>query len=290
MKIGLFLHKINTFTHTAGVWGENLWANAMVKGFEKLGHVATAYGENMGYFPKEVDLAIYFHSDLPSFENPVGKQNVAIFHNWNAQILLETRLKPYLDFKGKVATISKVLAIRHNWLFLVPCVDLDFFHSVEHDESYNYDLAFIGNAIKEPDLCVKFLSKPRKDLKYGIFGNGFNKVLSHEDSLKIYTASLANLSFTMKECFALDGLIARPFQISACKGLVISDKLPTLMEIFGDSMLYAENSIDILRHIEWLVDNSETRDKMREKAYQIVKENYNSEVSMRKLLEWVYKC
>lgn len=79
----------------------------------------------------------------------------------------------------------------------------------------------------------------------------------------------------MKECLQLNALIGRPLQIAACKGFIISDKSPILMELFGDSMIYVENSFELAQWVRDLKEYPKMREEKINRAYEIVTQKYN---------------
>ncbi len=75
MIVGFYLDSILTNTHKPGVFGEELWASALVRGLREQypDNKYYIFGNNMGYTPK-VDVAIYFHRIKKNY----GKININI--------------------------------------------------------------------------------------------------------------------------------------------------------------------------------------------------------------------
>ena len=148
-------------------------------------------------------------------------------------------------------------------------------------------MAYIGNNIKEGNKTQKYLSA--QDIKYGIFGNGFNNPVGHNESLKIFCSSLTNLNYGFDP--ELEIITARIFQIAACKGLIMSEYLPVYKEIFGDNMLWIYNDKDIgfqiQNHIKFIKRNEKLAQKMKENCYEIIKEKFTAETQGKILWEWI---
>lgn len=268
IKIGLMLEKINTFTHTPGIYGDEIWANALCKGLNAIeGVEARTYGENMGYMP-EVDIAIYFYFFKGT---PKGKKNIFIFQNFtdNENHVFNTKARmEWVKTKNfdKIFTISKKYSEEYNWALLYPCVDMDFFKPQKENPKYKFELAYIGNNIKDQKKTEDWLKIT--GIKYGIFGNGFNKPISHIESLRVFSNSV-NLNFgfdTKKEI-----LTARIFQISACKGTVICEYLKSYKDIFQDNMYFVYD--DPQREIRQILRNLVSAQNRN--GYEVVKNDFN---------------
>jgi spore maturation protein CgeB len=287
--IGFYLNKTNSKTHTVGVNGEELWAYALAKGLNNLPDIkAYVFGENMGFMP-EVDIAIYFQADFIGEDvKLLGRQkNIAVMQNYEKTEEGQQRLMDkYFTFKGdKIFTTSQFYSIKHNWKLLMPCVDMDEFKSYPFDEYLKCDLFYIGNNIKDPQKTQKWLTIP--NIKYGIYGNGFGRNIGWHDSVKAYSSSILNLNFGFDT--SKDIITARIFQIAACKGLVCTEWTESYEKVFGDSMFYIKANDNIqLKLKEYLeVAKSEAGKRMKEKAFEIVKKDYNADIQAKILFDLI---
>lgn len=290
MKIAFYLDKINTYTHTPGIWGDEIYADALLKGFRKNypEHQFYKFGNNLGFIPDEVDIAIYFQYP----KKPFGKKNIYVQQNYRLEPELQAKiLKPYFDLKqdkdNKIATISNKFAKQYGWELLLPAVDTDVFYPVKFKQEHNFDVAYIGNNIKDETKTNQYLGVPA--VKYGVFGNGFNRPITPKDSLSVYNSSYINLNFVM--CPELDVLICRPYQIAGCKGFILSEWTESLEKNFGETIEYVRPgqhpSLRIKEVLASIKANPNKAKEQREQAYKIVKEKYNCEVQAKKLWEWI---
>lgn len=290
MKIAIYVQNINTYTHTPGVWGDEIWCDALLKGFRKQypEHKFFKFGENMGFIPKEIDIAIYFKYPKKTF----GKKNIFVQQNYRLEPdLQEKMLKPYFEIKqnndNKVATISNYMAKKHGWKLLYPAVDLETYYPKPYKEEHNFDVVYIGNNIKDENKTRQYLGIP--GIRYGVFGNGFNRPITPKESLSLHTSSFINLNFVM--CPELDVLICRPYQIAACKGFVVSEWTESLEKNFGNTMEYirpGQNpSLRIKEVLEGIKKNPAKAKEQREEAYKIVVNKFNCEVQAKILWEWI---
>lgn len=294
MIVGLYLHKIFTFTHTSGIWGENIWALALKKGIERNypEHKVYLFGENFGFEP-EVDIAIYFHAGQYANPKRLGRiKNIYLQQNYAEELDRQAKkVQPFINMRTdkntKVATISVELSKKHGWKLLEPAVDTDIFYPTKFDSKYNFEVAYVGNNIKDEQKTISYLRIP--DLRYGVFGNGFNCPISHEDSLKVYSSSFINLNFCTRP--ELNVLTARSYQIAACKGFIVSEWTQGLEERFGTSIEYVRPGQDAGQRIKEVLagikSNPAKAKEQRERAYKIVKERFNVDVQAKDLYNWI---
>lgn len=288
MKIGLYLRKKFTFTHSVGVEGDDIWASALCKGLNKIPDVyARTYGKNMGY-EGESDIAIYFHFTLG--QKLMGKKNIIIFQNFRIkkdQMFEDTALKIIQEQEGidKIATISKFYSEKFGYKLLYPAVDMEFFYPKPDKSTPKIDLSYIGNNIKDQDKLEDWLLIPK--VIYNISGSGFNQPITHINSLRVFNNATANLNIGFEPRKEI--ITARIFQIAACKGLVISEYLPEYEKIFGDSMFWVHPGNERKQILDYLekARNPEKKKEMTEKAYAIVKEKYSCEVQAKIFYDWV---
>lgn len=285
MKIGLYLFKIFSFTHCKGVYGDEIWARALMKGLNKIeGIECQIYGENFG-FAGQSDIAIYFN--ITERNNKwYGKENI-IFHQnfWLNDEENQRRIDNILSTGFRIATISKYWADKYNWKMLYPAVDTDMFYPQKYTEKYNFDLAYIGNNIKDQQKTKDYFTIP--GLKYGVYGNGFNKPISHRESLKVYSSAKANLNFGFDK--KLEIIAPRIFQVAACKGLIICEYLKVYKDIFGDSMFWVENDVqvEIKNFLNIIKADPKRIEQMKEKAFSTVLNDYSCDKQAKELWRWI---
>jgi len=290
MKVGLYLSHMNSYTHTKGVFGEEILVDAYIKGLRKNypEHTFNKYGDNMGFTPI-VDIAIYFSGKA---KNKGKQKNIYIQQNYRLENDLQAKIvKQYKDIirdsNTKVATISGKYAKEHGWYLLEPAVDTDLFYPVKFNQLYNFDVSYIGNNIKDLEKSKQYLGI--QGAKVGVFGHGFNNPISHKDSLNIYTSSFINLNYVIRP--ELDVLICRPYQIAGCKGFIVSEWTESLEKNFGKTIEYVRPgqnpSLRIKEVLAQIKGNTSKAKQQREEAYKIVLDKFNCEIQAEKLWRWI---
>lgn len=301
MNIGLYLPKILTETHAEGIWGDEIWANALVKGFRANGHEANTFGENLGYMPKR-EIAINFFYPKARYGT---KRNIFIHQNFSEDDAInEARIKKTLELKSEgytIMTISKYYSDKYGWRFLAPCVDTDIFKpadTTQRTTSNNLpaqpetsaDLLYIGNNIKNPAKTQEYLSRQyysSKGVNLLLLGRGFTKEgssrVSHTQAIGLYSSSKFNFNYGFN--IKLNILTARVFQILACKGNVITESIPVLKDVFGDTILYADSKEEVCNHIKNYDNNKLEVYNNTLMAYEKVLSEYNPTIQSNNLLE-----
>ncbi len=286
MRVGFYLSAILTETHKAGVQGDEIWVNAIVKGLKELYPENEYYifGENLGFMP-ETDVAIYFHQ----IKKKLGKKNIYVQQNYNEHPEEMKKIIAWYKDKEFVSTISAKYAKEMNWQFLFPAVDTDIFYPTKFSIDHTFDIFYAGSNIKLLTETDKLLSVP--NVKYGVFGNGFNKNLETDKLKYYYSSSMLSLNIPFNSDY--DVITAKPFQIALCKGIVITPETKSLREIFKDSIYLLDRKQDYhyqIRNIITELQNSQSiMLEKREKAYKIALE-YNYKVQAKNFWEWVNKC
>ena len=75
----------------------------------------------------------------------------------------------------------------------------------------------------------------------------------------------------------------RIFDATACKAFVISDYMPEIEEIYGDSVPMYRNAREFKQLTEYYLAHPEERRKKAEQAYQITRERFAAEAVIGKM-------
>ncbi len=118
-------------------------------------------------------------------------------------------------------------------------------------ETFRHPVSFVGNDIRGPIVNHRYLMGA---LPFGlvIYGNMWHPPLSAasrgklsmEQLPKVYTSSLINLNCHIGEHVIHDTINLRIYDILACEGFVLSDRVPSLSDVFGDAVVCTEGYED----------------------------------------------
>lgn len=290
MRIGIIIFYKNTHGNKkTGIWGEEIVSYDIAEGLRNQGVDCDIYAMEDEFTRKPLDVAIYLTDFVPKeFLYSIAKKNIlwiqGFNYDYNGKIIdLDEIYKKNKDNYNIIMTASKVLADKYKLPFIVPPVNMKKFHHVEARQKY--DVAWVGNLIKPPEVTKKFLS-PFRHFNYYLAGGDFGKV-SHDEFLKNVSESKINLHFGFEESVTWDMVTGRPFYLSACKAFTLMDKVPFFMEHFSDAMEFTNGGDGEKTKIEFYLEHDKPRKEMAEKAYHIVRKNFTSDIIAKKIKEEV---
>lgn len=168
-----------------------------------------------------------------------------------------------------------------------------------YDSAFKNEILFIGNA---------YNNKIRKSVKYciennlplSVYGNfwknkideKYNKGVFVDNNLlyKYYSNAAIVLNDTT-DGMRQNGIISnRIFDVTACKGFIISDYVPEIAEIYGDAIPMYKNKAEFNKIVRYYLEHPEERRKKAEKAYNITLNNYTNAVFAKKISEIINDC
>ena len=287
MIVGFYLSDILTNTHKPGVYGDEIWVNAIVKGLREQYPENKYYifGNNLGYTPK-VDVAIYFHR----INKKYGNSNIYIQQNYRLDKEEEKQNVGWYQDKKHVATISGKYAKDYGWQLLYPAIDDEIYCPERFSIEHNCDIFYAGSNIKDTKTTDTLLSVPNTN--YIVFGNGFGQNLSYEKLKYYYSSALLSLNIPFNA--ELDVITAKPFQIASCKGILVSPETPTLRRIFGDNAYLLkqqhEYQFEIIQALKDLKLNRNNIVQTKKEALYNISKEYNYKIQSKLFWEWVTKC
>jgi spore maturation protein CgeB len=109
--------------------------------------------------------------------------------------------------------------------------------------------------------------------------------ISQEDMIKLLSSSKISINFTMQGSVDLDVLNYRILEILACKGFVITDRVPIVEKLLKDCVVITNGGKDLENKIQYYLDNPEERKKIAENGYNYVMENFTAKAKAKELIE-----
>ena len=106
------------------------------------------------------------------------------------------------------------------------------------------------------------------------------------DQLKyFYSSADIVLNDTRPDMIEAGFISNRIFDATACKAFVISDYMPEIEEIYGDSVPMYRNAREFKQLIEYYLAHPEERRKKAEQAYQITRKRFAAGAVIGKMAE-----
>ena len=164
------------------------------------------------------------------------------------------------------------------------------------DKSYRFSDIF--SCLMKNSDDIRFYGK--KDSWSFLDGKFFGGSVPFDGTslLQYYRMCGVGLNLTKKEWFDSDVPTNRVFEIVASGAICISDRLPILEKIFGDSILYVDVkgktpkkiADQILYNLHWINKNPEKAKEKAKKANKIFNETLSMEVMLKKLIAFHKKA
>ena len=319
MNIGFFIKwNKNSLKSNDNVVGDELFANSLCKSIKNQYKSINAELYAPNYLPKnKLDVMIYLNESVPN--EKFSRFHLRYIQNGTEEKLddLISNIKllafdGYIFFSNLIKTIFEKKLNEKKCLFLPFGVDLNTFYPRKKDNRFNFECAFIGNDIKGPESAMKYLY-PATEFNFGLFGNWriyrhkykiwknferlppYKKVFENISRGKIpqkdvpilYSSAMINLNNTVKTCIEWDVITLRTFEVLACKGFLISDKVPQAEKNLKDCLIFTEGGDDLTEKIKYYLSHKKERDEIAQNGFEYVIKNCSIDARTKELIEYV---
>lgn len=186
---------------------------------------------------------------------------------------------------------NDIKGIERSTLYLLPAAKFNF------GLFGNWD---IYNPKYAKTSALGFLKYVRNTLRYSLFSDTipqYRKVFYHLSKGKIqqakvpvlYSSSKINLNCTAKDCVDWDIVTLRSLEVLACKGFLISDRVPIAEKNMKGCMVFTDGGDDLVKKISYFCKNEKEREKIAEKGYAYVQKHATIEARMCELISYLKK-
>ncbi|MBA7715954.1 hypothetical protein ES703_125013 [subsurface metagenome] len=289
----------------------------MCKSLRKIKGVESVELYALNYKPKKkIDVMIYLNGTKPhakwADKHVLYMQN---FYPKSSDKML--RFFQKIDYDGYVFISKKILDIHekkgYKGIFLPFGIDTDFFCPRKKDTRFEFEVAHVGNDTKGKYRTNKYLL-PAKDFKFGLFGcwkiskkqwlkrilglwrlpyykkvfiNICKRRISQAKVPVLYSSSKIILNCSNQGYADWDAITLRTFEVLACRGFLISDKVPSAEKILRDCVVFSEGGEDLKSKIRYYLENEKERVKIAEKGYNYVIKHASIKSRMEKLYKYL---
>ncbi len=317
MHIGLYIKwNKGSLGSQGNVLGDELNGESMCRALRKIRGVQSAelFGQN--HLPtNKLDVMIYLNDTGPN--HTWAKKHVLYMQNAygeGSEIALKTFQN--IGFDG-YAFISKRLLALHNLagftgIFLPFGVDRETFYPRRIEKKFEFDVSYIGNDIKGEDRTNKYLL-PATRYNFGLFGNwkipkhsykiwknwqkkpAYQRIFQERSLGKIpqeampilYSSAKINLNCTAQDCVDWDVITLRTYEVLACKGFLITDRVKAAEEFMSDCMVFTDGDQDLVDKIDYYLSHEEIRRQIAETGYEYVTQHASIESRMYELYSYL---
>lgn len=322
MKIGFYLKWPKGLSGTKGcnVIGDELYAESMCRTLLRSEIVGSAEIYAPNSLPKEKpDVMIYLNDTLPHRE--WAKKHILYLQNAYGEGSDKALVKfQQAGYDGYAFISNRLLDIHRaagfKGIFLPFGVNTDLFYPRKKDDRYDFDVAYIGNDIKGEARTLQYLL-PAAQFRFGLFGNwpepGASRIqklqfwktydpipeyrkifsrlsrgkISQEDVPILYSNARINLNCTLQDCVDWDVITLRTFEVLACKGFLITDKVPIAEKTMPGCMVFTEGDNDLTQKIEYYKDHEKEREMIAQSGYEYTLSHASLDSRMKELLTYI---
>lgn len=322
MNIGFYIQwNIGSLNSNANVIGDELLSLSMIKYFNKISGVSAGlYAPN--YLPSErLDVMIYLNDTPPNYQ--LAAKHILYMQNAYSDVGGEIKLKQLVEkeYDGFIFYSNKLLKMHEKsggeGIFLPFGVDTEEFYPRQKDPEYMFDCAYIGNDIKGKERTELYIM-PALNYNFGLYGNwpkitwkqhvkimlGINKrpeayqrrfarvskgKIPQENVPKLYSSAKINLNCTAQDCVDMDVITLRTFEVLACKGFLITDRVLLAEKLLADCVVFTDGGKDLDDKIKYYLAHDKERNEIAERGYQFAVKNATIEERVKELYEYITK-
>ena len=113
--------------------------------------------------------------------------------------------------------------------------------------------------------------------------------ISQEDMIKLLSSSKILLNFTIKEAANFNTLNYRILEILACKGFVITDRVPVVEKELKDCVVFTDGGWDLERKIRYYLKHPQERKAYAQRGYDYVLKHYSADARAKEIFDFVNK-
>ena len=280
--------------------GEKYLAYDLSKEFAKFGYDARPYSLEETFSNRDFreGFALYMRP-LPElrrndYHKIYDKDKISVLYETFTYSLEEVK-NADIVFTGSLKKHKEYKKLGINSHFLPQFTRTDKFYPTPKEE-YKTKILFIGN--QWPGSATRPIIEKIKNtnLEVDIYGDGYAKSLTGEyarlwknnqvlsEELKYhYSSADIVLNDTRQDMVEAGFISNRIFDVTACKGFIISDYIPEIEEMYGDAIPMYKNEQEFKQLIEYYLAHPEERREKAERAYQITLKNYSAEKILQKM-------
>jgi spore maturation protein CgeB len=194
-------------------------------------------------------------------------------------------------------------------------VDTAVFSPRDKSDTYQCEVSYVGNDIKGTERTMRYLY-PAMAFDFALYGNWamprhrfrfwknwdpahnlppYKKAfcdrskgkIPQEDVPVLYSSSKINLNCTLQGCVAWDVITLRTYEVLACKGFLITDKVPSAESILTDKAVFKDGGDDLVEKIKYYLAYDDERLAIAQKGYEHVIQHESITSRAKTLMEYL---
>lgn len=313
LNIGFYIqwNKGSLTSPKGNVLGDELIGESMCRALRRMDGVTSCELFAPNCLPSsKLDIMIYMNENEPTpqwaHKHFLYMQNAYGAGSDRALVTFRQR-----NYDGYAFISSRLLALHREagctGIFLPFGVDTNKFSPQLPDNRYDCDIAYVGSDIKGRDRSERYLY-PAINYDFALYGNWRPKYrfkfwknfryqnkfasiargkIPQEDVPTLYSNARINLNCTAQDCVDWDVITLRTYEVLACKGFLISDRVPAAEQELKDCVVFTDGGNDLVNKIDYYLANPDERRKIALTGYNYVTKNATIESRMESLLAYL---
>lgn len=323
MKLGFFIkwpRRLTPIEDCDVVIGDELYAESMCMVLSKFQEIESIDIFAPNHLPNEkLDVMIYLNDTLP---NPQWAKKHVIYVQNAYDEGSDKVLKNFhqRNYDGYIFISNKLLKIHNDagypGIFLPFGVNTDLFYPRQKENQYDFDVAYVGNDIKGEARITKYLY-PAVRYNFGLYGDwrnpeppirtklqfwrdkkdipdykrAFYKIargkIPQEKVPILYSSAKINLNCTYQDSVDWDVITLRTFEVLACKGFLITDRVPIAEKMMQGCMVFNDGGNNLIEKIDYYLDHDKERERISEEGYNYTIKHATIQARMRELFSYL---
>ncbi len=159
----------------------------------------------------------------------------------------------------------------------------------DYDEQLKSEILFVGNKTfyrKAPMIVYE------NQLPITIYGDNWgdiakSKYIDNQILRKYYSSAKIVLNDTRQVMKNFGFIINRIFDVTACKGFIISDYMKEIEEIYGDSVPMYKTNEELIYLLKYYLDPNNEQERLEKinRAHEITIKNFTSDITVKKFID-----
>lgn len=312
MRIGLHVKWPKGSLGSAGnVIGDELHGESMCRALREFPGVETCELHAPNHLPAgRLDVMIYLNDTEP--DGRFAAKHVLYMQNAyeeGSDTALARAQK--IGYDGYAFISNKLLVLHrgagYRGIFLPFGVDTDLFRPVGKVEKYSHEVSYVGNDIKGEERTFRYLY-PAVKFDFGLYGHWprhhpiklwksrpyqrkFGRIsrgkIPQEDVPYLYASSKINLNCTARDCVDLDVITLRNYEVLACRGFLITDRVPAAERELAGRAVFTDGGKDLEEKIRHYLARPDERERIAGNGYKYVARNASIRSRMTTLLGYL---
>lgn len=317
MKIGLYIKwNKGSLSSKGNVLGDELHGESMCRSLRKLKSVQSAELYAPNHLPVErLDVMIYLNDTVPN--ESWARKHVLYMQNAYGEGS-DNVMKSFqkIGYDGYAFISKRLLDLQrqqgYSGIFLPFGVDLETFYPRTQEQDYAFEVSYIGNDIKGEYRTSQYLF-PAVKYHFGLFGNwnipryrlrfwknwskkpAYQEIfqslskgkIAQEKAPTLYSSAKINLNCTAQDCVDWDVITLRTYEVLACKGFLISDKVKVAQESMKDCLVFTDGGADLVDKIDYYLVHDDLRQEIAQRGYEYAVRHASIDTRMLELYRYI---